>query len=271
MIPSDQNISSPRLISAILQYGCLSFCIVSESWTTNCYGFSFLQIHWWCLLYMVLLVFILHLSQSTLKSVVPLAMLLSSIWRHDNSGWGKCWFLPCLWFGRPGPPFSRADHYIMYIVQNHILSIIIHCTKSYIVYHYTLYIVQNHILSIYYTLYIVQNHILSVVWTPWPTATHSMGLWHRGERALLCRFRYRTFLACRPLYLVHTYTIYILSGRFDISHLFCAPLIMQDTKALAVCRYHWYAYLSYQIRILYQWYANISHRNTQLHWSGKSW
>ena len=112
---------------------------------------------------------------------------------------------------------------------------------------------------------------LSVVWTPWPTATRSMGLWHRGERALLCRFRYRTFLACRPLYLVYYYTIYSLSCRFDISHLFCAPLIMQDTKALAVCRYHWYAYLSYQIRILYQWYANISHRNTQLHWSGKSW
>ena len=133
MIPSDQNISSPWLISAILQYGCLSFCIESESWKTNCYGFSFLQIHW-CLLYMVLLVFILHLSQSTLKSVVPLAMLLSSIWRHDNSGWGKCWFLPCLWFGRPGPPFSRADHYIMYIVQNHILSIIIYCTFYKIIY-----------------------------------------------------------------------------------------------------------------------------------------
>ena len=182
---------------------------------------------------MVLLVFILHFASiSIFKSVVPLAMLLSSIWRHDNSGWGKCWFLPCLWFGRPGPPFSRADHYILYIIQ---------------------------------------YHILAVVWTPWPTATHSMGLWHREERALLCKFRYRTFLACRPLYLVHTYTIYILSGRFDISHLFCVPLIMQETKALAVCRYHWYAYLSYQICILYQWYANISHRNTQLHWSGKSW
>ena len=168
---------------------------------------------------MVLLVFLLHFaSQSIFKSVVPLAMLLSSIWRHDNSGWGKCWFLPCLWFGRPGPPFSRADHYILYIIQ---------------------------------------YHILAVVWTPWPTATHSMGLWHREERALLCKFRYRTFLACRPLYLVHTYTIYILSGRFDISHLFCVPLIMQETKALAVCRYHWYAYLSYQICILYQWYANI--------------
>ena len=153
-------------------------------------------------IFMVLLVFILHLSQSTLKSVVPLAMLLSSIWRHDNSGWGKCWFLPCLWFERPGPPFSRADHYILYIIQ---------------------------------------YHILAVVWTPWPTATHSMGLWHRRERALLCRFRYHTFLACRPLYLVHTYRIYILSGRFDISQLFCVPLIMQETQALEVCRYHWYA------------------------------
>ena len=210
---------------------------------------------------MVLLVFILHLSQSTLKSVVPLAMLLSSIWRHDNSGWEKCWFLPCLWFERPGPPFSRADHYTLYIVQNHILSIIIHCTLYKII--YCLFIIHCTLYKIIYCLWFGRPG------RPQPTAWAC----DTGGREL-----YYADFDIAPFSRADHYIWYILiqyifcqAGRFDISHLFCAPLIMQDTKALAVCRYHWYAYLSYQIRILYQWYANISHRNTQLHWSGKSW
>ena len=38
-------------------------------------------------------------------------------------------------------------------------------------------------------------------------------------------------------YIIIQYT-YILSCRFDISHLFCVPFIMQETKALTVHRYH---------------------------------